>query len=338
MKLEDRILLDNTKAPTIKGRAKNMTNTLTMDTLYDKLTKFGITKRYVNKNGLPSWWDKELNDKPFAVLECSGYIANRFGLDLKSLLSKDDTLRFSGLTQTKFKERTHNKKSEIAHGLAHRFAQIIAEGCDNTDYTHLKILNTFKYVTKKRIKKKQTNQKKQNRRRLSRQPDNYDLKKCLKIGKKLPELSETHIDIDIFSDLINISKSLNDNNKNIDEGEATLISYLLTEENNQNSSNYLLTGDKRCLRALATPEIKRIVQPLEGKIWCFEQLVLRNIEQYGFDVVKKKVLPVKSCDGALNSVFGSGESTTKENAENTLKHYINELRNNTGNLLYPYPD
>lgn len=113
-----------------------MTNTLTMSALYEKLKDFGISTTYVKENGLPSWWDEELNNKPVAVLECSGYIANRFGLDLKSLLSKDKTIQFSGLTQTKFKQRANNQKSDIAHGLAHRLAEIIAYGCE-IDFTPL---------------------------------------------------------------------------------------------------------------------------------------------------------------------------------------------------------
>lgn len=57
-----------------------MTNTLTMDTLYKKLNNFGIPKKYIKKNGLPSWWDDELNDTPVAVLECSSYI-EQYGFD-----------------------------------------------------------------------------------------------------------------------------------------------------------------------------------------------------------------------------------------------------------------
>lgn len=127
-----------------------MTNTLTMDALYKKLDTFGIKKSYVKKNGLPNWWDEELNNKPVAVLECSGYIADRFGLDLKSLLSEDETIKFRGITETKFKQRLNNQKSEIAHGLAHRFAEMIAYGIDvnfvsipdNVDEIRAEILQT----------------------------------------------------------------------------------------------------------------------------------------------------------------------------------------------------
>lgn len=127
-----------------------MTNTLTMSALYEKLKDFGIPKKYVQKNGLPSWWDEELDNKPVAVLECSGYIADRFGLDLKSLLSEEDTIKFRGETQTKFKQRANNQKSDIAHGLAHRVAEMIAYGYegnftgipDNVDEIRAEILQT----------------------------------------------------------------------------------------------------------------------------------------------------------------------------------------------------
>ncbi|BAQ63220.1 predicted Zn peptidase (plasmid) [Geminocystis sp. NIES-3708] len=131
-----------------------MTNTLTMDALYKKLDEFGIKKGYVRKNGLPSWWDEELNNKPVAVLECSGYIADRFGLDLKSLLSEDEVVKFRGITETKFKQRLNNKKSEIAHGLANRFAEMIAYGYesnftgipDNVDEIRAEILQTHSTI------------------------------------------------------------------------------------------------------------------------------------------------------------------------------------------------
>lgn len=115
-----------------------MTNTLTMDTLYKKLNNFGIPKKYIKKNGLPSWWDDELNDKPVAVLECSAYIAKRFGLDLKSLLSEDEIVKFKVQAQPKFRQTQHqiNKQPAIACGLANRIAEMVAYGSEIT-YTSL---------------------------------------------------------------------------------------------------------------------------------------------------------------------------------------------------------
>ena len=59
-----------------------MDQDLTMEDLVTKLSKLGFNKEYIRDNGLPSWWDIELNTKPFAVLEGAGYIADRFNIDL----------------------------------------------------------------------------------------------------------------------------------------------------------------------------------------------------------------------------------------------------------------
>ena len=59
-----------------------MTNTLTMSSLIAKLSKLGFNDNYIKTNGLPSWWDDELNNKPVAVLGGAGYIADRLNLCL----------------------------------------------------------------------------------------------------------------------------------------------------------------------------------------------------------------------------------------------------------------
>lgn len=62
--------------------------------------------------------------------------------------------------------------------------------------------------------------------------------------------------------------------------------------NQKGHLSYLLTGDKKCLRALNNPNFSQIIQPLEQKIWCLEQLILKDIEVYGFDEIQEKVYPV----------------------------------------------
>ncbi len=71
-----------------------MTESLTMASLYKKLSAIGLEKNYVRQNGLPSWWDDELNDKPVAVLEGAGYIAKNLNLDLSSLLNPQEKVKF----------------------------------------------------------------------------------------------------------------------------------------------------------------------------------------------------------------------------------------------------
>ena len=115
-----------------------MGQTLTMSALYKKLTTFGLNKKYIREYGLPSWWDDELNDKPFAVLEGAGYIADNFNIDLKSLLTPGEEVKFNTLPLPKFKQ--HNSKDKehphLAQTLASRVAELISYG-SNIEYKNL---------------------------------------------------------------------------------------------------------------------------------------------------------------------------------------------------------
>lgn len=68
-----------------------------------------------------------------------------------------------------------------------------------------------------------------------------------------------------------------------------------------------------------------------------EQLILKNVEVYGFEAIRDLVVPVRECDTAIMAVFGSGWKSNEENSCATLKSYIEKLRQETGSLLYPYP-
>jgi len=125
--------------------------------------------------------------------------------------------------------------------------------------------------------------------------------------------------------------------KDIESSDAILISHI-SEIIQSEKSAQLLTGDKRLLRALQNIDISMFREALVHKIWCLEQLVLKNIETHGFEFVRDKIVPVRECDQAIKAVFGSGEVSTRENSLSTLKSYIEELREETGNLLHPYPN
>lgn len=89
----------------------------------------------------------------------------------------------------------------------------------------------------------------------------------------------------------------------------------------------LLTGDKRCLRTVATcPECESIARRIQGRVVCFEQVLCHLIDHFGFDHVLAKVVPVLSCDNALRAAFGSGIQSTKANSVACLQSYIGELR------------
>jgi predicted nucleic acid-binding protein len=115
----------------------------------------------------------------------------------------------------------------------------------------------------------------------------------------------------------------------IDPGEALLISAAHSE-----NAFYLVTGDKRCLMALAdAPQLNKVRQKLCGKVVCLEQLVQALIAAYGFENIAAKVITARQHDGALNAVFGSAEQATQANVSLALAGYIKDLRLKTGTLL-----
>lgn len=107
-----------------------MTQTLSMSTLYKKLSAIGLSENYVRRSALPSWWNDELNNQPTAVLEGAGHIAKRLHLDLRSLLSDDQPVQFKPLPHTKFKYHLQQQADipDTSHQLASRVAELVASG------------------------------------------------------------------------------------------------------------------------------------------------------------------------------------------------------------------
>jgi hypothetical protein len=120
--------------------------------------------------------------------------------------------------------------------------------------------------------------------------------------------------------------------KGLDVGELNLIHAAINEP-----AFYLVTGDKRCLKALAkSPELATARAKLNGKVVCFEQLIYQLIIVQGFESIKQKVLPVRGCDTALKSIFGSGDRAQEANVIDTLGQYIEELKKECPNLLMDF--
>ena len=163
----------------------------------------------------------------------------------------------------------------------------------------------------------------------SRKPEDplINYKQVLYLTKTLPKISESDIDQEIFIQLSNI--------ENIDTGEAILTSHAI-QIIQKDKLAQIFTGDKRFIKALAKVNLPIIQESLNHKLWCLEQLVLKNIEANGFETIKDLIVPVRECDTAIKSVFGSGLQSTSENSLPTLKKYIEECREEAGNLLNPY--
>ena len=103
-----------------------MDQNLTMKDLATKLSKLGFSEGYIRDNGLPSWWNIKLDTKPFAVLEGAGYIADRFNIDLQSLLDKTRPVRFNKF----YNSNVQNKSLDIACALTVRIGELIGYGLD----------------------------------------------------------------------------------------------------------------------------------------------------------------------------------------------------------------
>ena len=115
-----------------------MTEIITMPNIYKKLKDYGLSKEYIRENGLPRWWDEELEKNPAAVLEGAGHIAKRLNLDLRSLLEKGQSVKLKQLPDTKFKYHNQqgSKPPEKAHAIASRIAEIVAMGVQK-DFVNL---------------------------------------------------------------------------------------------------------------------------------------------------------------------------------------------------------
>ena len=66
---------------------------------------------------------------------------------------------------------------------------------------------------------------------------------------------------------------------------------------------------------------------------CFEQIVMRIINRFGFDHVRSRIVPASDCDTALRAAFGSGLEATEESVMHCLTAYVEYLRHETGPLL-----
>ncbi|MDS3860189.1 hypothetical protein RIF25_05160 [Thermosynechococcaceae cyanobacterium BACA0444] len=163
----------------------------------------------------------------------------------------------------------------------------------------------------------------------SREPDVdriIDYEKTLALAESLPSIKEVP-DFVLFSELANT--------EDIDQGGAILTTYAI--QSIENGADILqFTGDKRFIKALAQVNLPQ-VEILRHRIWCLEQLVLKNIEIYGFETIKEVIVPRRNCDKSIKSAFGSGLKSESKNTLWVLTESIRILKQEANDLLAPYP-
>jgi hypothetical protein len=114
----------------------------------------------------------------------------------------------------------------------------------------------------------------------------------------------------------------------IDIGEAILIAATIRE-----SSSFLISGDKKCLNALASKDLDSIHKKMQGRVICLEQIVYKLIEIQGFVWVMDRILPNLACDATLKAAFGSGSKSQCETVLGTLNGYIQDLQKTSSGIL-----
>jgi len=191
------------------------------------------------------------------------------------------------------------------------------------DATGIRILATAKYKFKRDFEKLGKGRLRQPEARLV----NYE--RTIELVETLPRIDQAEVDNELFEQLSEF--------EGIDAGEAILTTYVAQVLQKDDSGEaFILTGDKRYLKALAKVDFPELQALLKNRFWCLEQLVLRDIREYGFESVRGKIVPVRDCDKACKAVFGSGALSTEENVLVTISGYIETLRAETGNLLDLY--
>lgn len=143
------------------------------------------------------------------------------------------------------------------------------------------------------------------------------------VAARLVKFLSTIREIDDYSAEDHAMLESLDDSVEIDAGEIVLLAATA-----RFTDYLLLTGDKRCLRAVATsPECAEIAARIQGRVVCFEQVICRVIRHTGFERVRAKVVPVlATCDTALRASFGSGGLAIEGEAMACLRSYIAEIR------------
>jgi hypothetical protein len=91
----------------------------------------------------------------------------------------------------------------------------------------------------------------------------------------------------------------------MDAGEVILFSSAL-----EYAPSRVVTGDKRALRMLGKlGKDHEVVRSLQGRVVCFEELLLRTFEARGFDYLCKHCHAGVNHDGVLRLAFRSGLAT-----------------------------
>lgn len=132
-----------------------MTTTVDIKTLYERLSKIGLSKAFVQQQALPDWWDTNCEQTSGSAIEADAYISRRLNLDIESLLKIGAKPEFKQTCLPKFKIKSGSLPEHLvaAHCIASRVAEMVAYTCkpmlqalpDSPQLIRNKILETQDY-------------------------------------------------------------------------------------------------------------------------------------------------------------------------------------------------
>jgi IrrE N-terminal-like domain len=110
-----------------------MTNANPMKALYARLSAVGLTKAFVQKTALPSWWDDEAALSPSGYVQGLLLLSRHLGVELASLQDTGAAIRLRSFGACKFKKANDVSEDDLALArvLATRAAQLAAEATAN---------------------------------------------------------------------------------------------------------------------------------------------------------------------------------------------------------------
>jgi len=96
--------------------------------LYSRLSEVGLTRAFVKKTALPSWWNDEVATNPSGYAQGLLLLSRHLGLDLASLQAENEPIRLRDFGTCKFKKRSDVSEDDLALArvLATRAAQLAA--------------------------------------------------------------------------------------------------------------------------------------------------------------------------------------------------------------------
>ena len=118
----------------------------------------------------------------------------------------------------------------------------------------------------------------------------------------------------------------------IDPGEALMLTVATTD-----LDTYIITGDKRALEALQIGNgLDNVCEALAGRVLSLE-LLFSFLVEADFARVQTCVRSQPGVDKALTNAFGVSAPAGLESVRAALNSYVEHLRRQTGELLYPSP-